>query len=156
MIGERRAAVRCGSTAATVHEIADGDPNVLCDLAQQCRRDVVGVVRDRRRSSVRVPILAVRTALAREDESKHEQPRLDFPGFQNRNVSHRQRPEAFLAAVQSCDSELIGSDKRRLEPRLPVLEQHRDDFLEVGAQFLDGRALRMCTRPAWNMADKEP
>ena len=38
------------------------------------------------------------------------------------------------------------------EPGLAVLKQHLYDLLQIGQEFIDRRTLRMCARPARNMA----
>ena len=42
------------------------------------------------------------------------------------------------------------------EPGLAVLKQHLYDLLQIGQEFIDRRALRMCARPARNMAHVGP
>ena len=51
--------------------------------------------------------------------------------------------------------ERLRSDELRVEVRVTILEQHVDDLTGVRAEFIQGLALRMRSRPAGDVADEQ-
>ncbi len=69
----------------------------------------------------------------------------DFAGLENGSRAQR------LSDLDGMCSYELG-----FEPGLAVLKQHLYDLLQIGQEFIDRRALRMCARPARNMAHVGP
>ncbi len=76
--------------------------------------------------------------------SRHEQPSLDFTGLEDGYVSHA-----------SGHPKLVGPDEGGFEFRLALLEKHRNDLLEVRAEFLDGGSLRVGASPARDIPNEQ-
>ena len=71
--------------------------------------------------------------------------RADFAGLENGGRAQR------LSDLDGMCSYELG-----FEPGLAVLKQHLYDLLQIGQEFIDRCALRMCARPARNMAHVGP
>jgi hypothetical protein len=123
----------------------DGETDVPRDLAQKGRGYVTPrVKRHGRAAAIRMAVLPVRTALASEGEAVAFQQPLDLAGLQNGD-----------RAQELGDLDRMGADELRLEPRLSVLQQERNDFLKVSQELVDRSALRMGAWPARDVADEE-
>ncbi len=85
------------------------------------------------------------SALPNQLKAKLEQSGLDFAGLENGSRAQR------LSDLDGMCSYELG-----FEPGLAVLKQHLYDLLQIGQEFIDRRALRMCARPARNMAHVGP
>lgn len=72
-------------------QLVDGEANVSCDLAQQCRRDIAsGVKRNRGAPSVGMAKLFVRATLPHLGETVSLQKADDLARLQNWDVAHSQ------------------------------------------------------------------
>ena len=85
------------------------------------------------------------SALPNQLKAKLEPSGLDFAGLENGSRAQR------LSDLDGMCSYELG-----FEPGLAVLKQHLYDLLQIGQEFIDRRALRMCARPARNMAHVGP
>ncbi len=90
-------------------------------------------------------VLAVRAALANLNESETHKNRSDLPRLEDGNVAHELR-----------DLHGLRSDELPLELWCSVLKQHRYDFFEVLAEFVECGALRVGARSSGNVADEQP
>ena len=55
----------------------------------------------------------------------------------------------------SRDLDGLRANELHLERRLPVLEEHCHDLLEILMELVDGGALRVCTSKPWYVPDKQ-
>ena len=85
------------------------------------------------------------SALPNQLKAKLEQSGLDFAGLENGGRAQRLSDLDGMCSYKLC-----------FEPGLAVLKQHLYDLLQIGQEFIDRRALRMCARPARNMAHVGP
>lgn len=76
----------------------------------------------------------MRTALTYFGESERYKNGYDLARLENRDVSHR-----------LCDSDILNTNKFGLQVRLPILEEHGDDFLEIAVQLVEGCPLGVGT-----------
>ena len=89
-------------------------------------------------------ILTVGSTLAGKRKTVPFQQPLDLTRLQDRD-----------SAQDLADLHRVGTDELRLEPWLAILQQERDDLLEVGQQLVDGRALGVGAGPAGDVADEK-
>lgn len=95
--------------------------DILCDLSQESWRNITPLMEGHGCVSPRaVTKLLVRPALPHLRESQFEQNRDDFRGLEDRNVSH-----------DSCNGNVLNSNKLRFKLRITILKEHADNFLEI-------------------------
>lgn len=79
--------------------------------------------------AVRVAVLPMRSAMSNLDEPELLQDPRDLTGLEDGHVAHLR------------DLDGLRSDELAFQPRLAVLEEHRDDLFEVCSQLIDAGAL---------------
>jgi len=84
--------------------------------------------------------LLVRIALAYFDKTQSVENRDDFARFEDRNAGH------------SVNDDGLRADELGLELRLAVIQQHCDDFLQIGVQLVERGALAVRSGKARNVA----
>lgn len=95
--------------------------DVLRDLAQEDGRDIPTLMeRDGRRTPAVVAKLLVGTALADLNKPESLEDRNDLLGLKDREAAHR-----------SGHGDVLDADELRLEDRIPVLQEHRDNFPQI-------------------------
>jgi len=81
-------------------------------------------------ASVRVPILAVGTALPDQDKAQTCKQKCYFCGLQDGRAAHA-----------LSNGYLSNTNELRVEGWLTILEQHRNDFAQICIQFVQRLAL---------------
>jgi hypothetical protein len=134
-------ASRCASSDIR-KELIDLDLDVPRDLAHERRSDVAALMEwDGRAPAVRMTELLVRASLADFDEPKPRQS-ADWWGFSGGTEGISGHLDV------RCTYEL------RLELRLSVFKEHRDDFAQVGLQLVQRSTLGVRAGPPWDVADE--
>jgi len=127
-----------------LQELIDRDAYIADDLAEKERRDIPPSVNwHRRAASIRVPKLLMGAPLPDLFEAEPVQDPDDLARTQDRKPAH--------CSGRDC----LSTDELRLESWLAVLEEHRNDFVEIGVELVEGFALRVGSRKAGNIADEK-
>lgn len=110
------------------------------------RRDVApGMKGHCRSATVRVAILAMRTALPDLYETQITEQRDNLPRLQD-----------WQLAQVSRDFDGLGADEHTLEARVTLFEKHANHFLKVDAELIQRLALAVRTCEARNPTDIQP
>ena len=113
--------VRSAAGLGLGDELADVHSDVAGDCAEQGRRYVSALVkRDGRHASIRVSVLAVRTALADLSESEIGKDRCNFTRLEDGHIAHG-----------LGDLHGLRPDEFAFEFWIAVFKQHGDDLREV-------------------------
>jgi hypothetical protein len=103
------------------------------------------MIRNRGPATITVAILQVGTALPDEHKTQGFEQTADLTRLEHWQLAH---------GLTRLDQ--LRADKLALQSRLPVLQQHADDLLEVLLQLVQGSALRVCARESGDVADIKP
>ncbi len=126
-------------------EVFHGGTDVLNDLPQQRGRNITSLVqRDGGAPAVGVTILDMGTSLPHRHETQPLQNTADLGGFQDGDVAH---------GLGNTDG--LRADKFTLKLGLAVLQQHGDNFTEVGLQFIKRLRLGMSAGKTRNVTDQQ-
>lgn len=87
------------------------------------------------------------------DQLDHLLPVLQMVLGSHRGLLPPQRERVHETGSTPGDLNRLGADELGFETRLPVLEEHRDDFLEVALKLVQAVALRMCAGPPRHLTD---
>ena len=102
------------------------------------------MIGDRGATTVGMPELAMRAALAHLDEAQTFQDRDDDARSKRRNTAH-----------ELGDFERLGANKGGFQRRLSILAQHVDHFEQIDAELVERGALRVRARPPGHIPDEE-
>lgn len=126
-------------------ELIHSHAEVAAYLAQQDRRDIAPRMKwHSGRAPRSVAKLLVRAALPYLGKAHSEQNRHDFRGLQHWKAAHGSR-----------NSDALHPDEMRLQLRLSVFKEHRNDFLKIVLKLLQRFTLGVRARKARNEADVE-
>lgn len=109
-----------------LQQLIEGDTHILGNLAEQDWRNITTPMKGNRRAATRlIAKLLVRTALSDFGKTEFEKNGDYFPGLENRNIAH-----------DLCNCDVLNPHELRLQDRLPVFQQHGDDFLKIMIKFI--------------------
>jgi hypothetical protein len=92
-----------------------------------------------------VPKLLMRAAASNFGKAQLPEARDDLARLQNRHFAHKSR-----------HFDGLRSDEHAVEPRVAFFEQQCDDFLQIGPQFVQRRALAVRAGKSGHPADVQP
>lgn len=99
---------------------------------------------NRRAATCCIAELFVRAALADFGESELGENGYDFIGFEDGNVAH-----------DSSDSDVLNSDKLRLQRGFAIFQKHGNYIVQVVVDFIQRRPLGMGTGKTRNETDEQ-
>lgn len=119
--------------------------DVFGDLAEQDRGNVAALVaRNRCATPIDIAKLFVGATLADFGKAQFDEDGDDFIGFEDGNVTHG-----------SSDGDVLNPDELGFQFGFPVFQQHCDNVMQVGVDFIQRFALRMCAGKAGNKAHEQ-